>query len=73
MLQFARVVAVIGLVIWAGVLATPEGRTPLALKGLRKLLGQAQGNCGEDVPKVGLKRRLAAFLLVLAAFAIAIL
>lgn len=62
--------AVIALVIWAGVLATPPGRLPIALRALRRSLGMA---AGQDEIKPSAAKRLAAFLLVLIALALAMI
>lgn len=71
-MQFLRVVVVIALVVWAAVLATPKGRTPLALRGIQKLLRRTNEIPENQVQPVGVKRRLIAFLMVLAALAIAL-
>lgn len=71
--RFVAVVACLGL---AAVLATPRGRVPLALRGLKKLLHADAGKEGEEnqpSPGVSPVRRLFAFLLVVLAFAIAVL
>lgn len=69
-MQFFRVVVVTGLVIWAAVLATPKGRPPIALRAIRKMLGKSAPP-GEET-EVGVRRRIIAFFLVLAALAIAL-
>ena len=68
-LRVLQVAAVIGLVVWAAALATPPGRLPIALRALRKTLGAPPA---PDAP-VSLARRICAFLLVLAALAVAAL
>ena len=74
MFQFARVVVVTGLVVWAAVLATPKGRTPLVLKPILKLLRRQEGpSAGARPEPVSAARRLSAFLLVVAAFILAVL
>ncbi len=71
-MQIARVAVVTGLVVWAAVLATPKDRPPLALRGIMKLLGRADASAGGGAEPVGAGRRLAAFCLVVVAFAIAL-
>ena len=73
MIQFARVVVVIGLVIWAAVLATPKGRTPLALRAIQKMFGRTAGIAQPEIQPVSTGRRLVAFGLVLVAFIIAVI
>lgn len=68
--EFSRVLLVIALVSIAGAIATPKDRLPLALRGLRKILGKAASE--ESLPRVSLARRIVAFLLVLLAFAVAV-
>ncbi len=68
-MRVLQVAAVIGLVVWAAALATPPGRLPIALRALRKSLG---ANAAPDAP-VSFPRRFCAFLLVLAALAVAAL
>lgn len=72
-MEFARVVIVIGLVIWAAVLATPKGRPPLALRAIQKMLGKAAGMAPPEVQSVSSSRRLIAFAMVIVAFVIAVI
>lgn len=72
MIQFVRVVIVIGLVIWAAVLATPKGRTPLALRAIQKLFVRTAGVAQPEVQPVGAGRRLVAFFLIVVAFVLAL-
>ena len=71
--EFIRVVAVIVLLVVAACLATPPGRLPLALRGIKRIMRK---DAGDDAPQVEAKashlRRLTAFLLVLAATALAL-
>ena len=71
--QVARVTIVIALVIYAAILVTPKGRTPLALRAIRKLFQKANGAGVADAGEpVSVTRRLIAFGLVILAFAIAV-
>jgi len=69
-----RIVAVVGLLGAAAAVATPKGRLPLALRGIRRMLRKDAGLAGngpvESVP-VPAWRKLVAFLLVLAAAVVA--
>ena len=52
LLWIGRIVAVVALLCFAAVLATPPGRLPLALRGLQKMLrkdraGEASSHVGE--------------------------
>ena len=71
--ELLRVVAVIGLVVVAAVLATPPGKLPLALRGIRRMLRRDLG-IGEmpAQAKAPVWRRILAFLLVLAAATLAL-
>jgi len=75
-IQVLRVVCVVALLGAAAALATPKGRLPLALRGLRRMMrrdGLVTASA-DDVPRaVSAGRRTAAFALVLAAVALAIL
>ena len=70
--ELVLVVAVMGLVLAAAALCTPKGRTPLALRGIQKILRRDRGvkpeNKGEPVPAW---RKWLAFLMVVAAFLLA--
>ena len=70
--QIVRIVAVIALLCVAAAVATPRGRLPLALRGVRRILRQDFGEppAGEG-ERVSVGRRIAAFLLVLAAVLLA--
>lgn len=71
MSDLVRVVAVVALLGAAAAIATPKGRLPLALRGLKRVLGKSGGDV--EVKPVSVVRRFAAFLLVLAAAAISLL
>lgn len=64
-----RVVIVIGLVVFAAVLATPKNKIPLALRGLARILGRPQPSGAEIA--VPFWKKLVAFLLVIVAFILA--
>ena len=71
--ELFRVVAVIGLVVVAAALATPPGKLPLALRGIRRMLRRDLGE--SEMPaeaKAPVWRRALAFLLVLLAAAMAL-
>jgi len=69
-IQILRVAAVIALLGVAAAISTPKGRLPLALRGIFKTLGKSVPDAkGGAVP---LWKRLVAFLLVLAAVALAL-
>ena len=76
-LQIAKLAAVIGLVVWAALLATPPGRLPLALRGLAKIMRRdspsAQGAPADNGRPASAVRRIAAFFLVLLAAALALI
>jgi len=71
-----RIVLVVGLLALSALLATPRGRLPLALRGLRRMLRRDAGlpekekRDGEEVPTF---RKILAFVLVLVAVLIACL
>ena len=70
-----RFVLVIALLVFAALLATEKGRLPLALRGLKRVLRKDLGGAAPvepDPPGVSARKRLIAFVLVLAAFVIAI-
>ena len=71
--EFARVIVVIALLIVAACLATPPGRVPLALRGLKRILNRDSG-VAEDTgaSAASPRRRFFAFLLVLSAAALAL-
>lgn len=70
-----RFILVIALVLVAAALCTKKGRLPLALRGVRKILRRDAGqpDAPEEVRDVPVWKRLLAFVLVLAAFGIAVL
>ena len=71
--EFIRVVAVIVLLVVAACLATPPGRLPLALRGIRRMLRKDAGDAPSAAEaKASHRRRVIAFLLVLAATALAL-
>ena len=72
--QIARVAAVIALLGTAAALATPKGRLPLALRGVLKVMRRDRGECAAQHPeeRAPAWRRALAFLLVLAAVALAL-
>lgn len=71
--EFIRVVAVIVLLVVAACLATPSGRLPLALRGIRRMLRKDAGDAPPAAEaKASHRRRAIAFLLVLAATALAL-
>jgi len=72
--QIARLVAVLALLIAAAALATPKGRLPLALRGVLTILKLDGRNVsvGEVKPASSL-RRLFAFVLVLLAVLLALI
>lgn len=74
-LQVARLVAVVTLLVGAALLATPRGRLPLALRGvwriMRKDRGESAAQPGEA--RASAWRRLLAFLMVVTAAALALL
>ena len=74
-LQAARLVAVLSLLIAAALLATPPGRLPLALRGVYRILRRDRGLPEDAAAMRGAapaRKRLLAFLLVLAAAALAV-
>ena len=67
--EIAKVIAVVVLLGTAAAFATPKGRLPLAIRGIGRMLGRRADAGAEPVPAW---RRIVAFLLALAAAAIAI-
>jgi hypothetical protein len=66
----ALLMALIGI---ASAICTPKDRLPLALRGLKKLLGKESGASSDsDAQPVPAWKKTIAFLLVLAAAALAI-
>ena len=74
--NLVKVVAVLALLVVAAALATPPGRLPLALRGLNKLLRRDRGLPADSgaapAPTASTGRRIAAFILVLGALALAL-
>jgi len=77
-LEIARLVAVLSLVIFAAALATPKGRLPLALRGLMKIMHRDAGTVpaapslqgtGNSVPSW---KKTLSFLLIIAAAVLAL-
>ena len=72
--QIVRLVAVVALLVFAAVLATPPGRLPLALRGVYKIMKRDRSmpdRPPSSSPPSALRRGLA-FLLVLAAVALCV-
>jgi len=69
-IQIARVAAVIALLGVAAAISTPKGHLPLALRGIFKTLGKSVSDAKGSA--VLLWKRIVAFLLVLAAVALAL-
>lgn len=67
-----RFVPVIALLVAAAVITTPPNRLPLALRGLRKMLGRGSGPDQDAEKPVTRGRRLLACMLVLLAFLLAV-
>ena len=65
--EIARIAAVIALLGAAAVICRPKNSLPLALRGLRKVLGNAEQAQAQAERGVGKGKRLLAFLLVIAA------
>ena len=73
LVQILRIVAVVALLCVSAALATPPGRLPLALRGLAKMLGRRSAADGGGDGRVSAGRRFAAFLVLLAAVALAMM
>ena len=71
MTEFVRVIAVVALVCVAAAVCTPKGRLPLVLRGLKRTLG-AKPSAADQGEKVSTARRFVAFLILLAAVALAL-
>ena len=73
-LQVARLVAVVALLAGAALLAAPRGRLPLALRGLWRIMrkDRAEDAAFPGEVRASAWRRLLAFLMVVAAAALAI-
>lgn len=71
-LEAARVAGVIVLLGVAACLASPPGKLPLALRGIRKILRRDSGTHRDaEMAKVSAGRRFVAFLLVIVAVVVA--
>ncbi|MBO6067284.1 MAG: hypothetical protein J6P80_03935 [Kiritimatiellae bacterium] len=71
--ELASVTAVMALVLAAAALATPKGRVPLALRGIKKILKRDSGDPdGAKAEPAPLLRRLTALALVVLAFWLAL-
>lgn len=72
-LELVRVIVVIGLVVFAAVLATPPNKVPLALRGLMRILKKDRSVERESVsrPVVPVWKKLTSFALCLLAFILA--
>ena len=71
-----KIVVVVALLGVAAAIATPKGRLPLALRGLKKMLERDRGQpvsdgCGRRSPSAA--KRGVAFVLVLLAVLVAVL
>ena len=72
----AKIVVVVALLGVAAAIATPKGRLPLALRGLKRLLDRDRGqpraaDGNRNVPSAA--KRFVAFVLVLLAILVALL
>lgn len=74
-LQIIRIVLVMALVIASAALATPPGRLPLALRGIRRIMLKDRGlPADSSAPaRASPLRRVFAFLLLLVAVILAVL
>lgn len=72
-----KIVVVVALLGGAAALATPRGRLPLALRGLRRMLRKDAGETGVDGAVKGetvtSRRKILAFLMVILAALVAAL
>ena len=75
-LWIVRIVLVVALLGAAAALATPKDRLPLALRGVRRIMrldrGEQATQPSDDGEAVASWKRLVAFVLVLAAVAVAL-
>lgn len=73
----AKIIVVVGLLGAAAAVATPRGRLPLALRGVRRMMRQDRGEKGTDAAERGEavsgRRKFSALLLVIIAIIIATL
>jgi len=73
-LQIARLLAVLVLLIVAALLATPPGRLPLALRGVYKIIHRDRGLSETPVSTTAPTwKRVLAFILVLIAAVLALI
>lgn len=72
LLQY-RFVLVIALLAAAVALLTDRARLPLALRGLRRVLGKGASAREDSCPPVSQARRIVAFSLVVLAFLVAVI
>lgn len=71
--EFIRVIVVTALLIAAACLATPPGRLPLALRGIKRILSRDRGTIDSASPVAASpRRRILAFMLVLVAAGLAL-
>ena len=69
----SKIVAVVALLGAASAVATPRGRLPLALRGMKKILRQDRGeSAAEPEKRVAGWRKLLAFVLVIGAVLVAV-
>jgi len=68
-----QMIVVIALVVVAAALATPKGRLPLALRGLMKIMRKDRAGQPPTPGTVPVWKRLLALVLVLIAFALALI
>lgn len=72
----AKIVLVVALLGVAAAVATPRGRLPLALRGVKRMMRQDRGETGADPAdrgeRVSGKKRFFAFLLVIIAIIVTI-
>lgn len=71
MTELIRVIAVVVLLCAAAAVCTPRGRLPLVLRGLKRTL-DAKPSAADRGERVSSGRRLLAFVLLLAAVAVAL-
>lgn len=69
--EIARIVVVIGMLVVAAVLAGGRNRTPIAFAALKKMLSKESGLKDSREP-ASLRSRLVAFVLVVAAIVVAL-
>jgi len=73
----ARIVVVVALLGGSAALATPRGRLPLALRGVRRIMrrdrGISEASAADGGEKVSAGRKFFAFLLAIIAIILAII